>query len=115
MVLEPLVAQKGVELSAIFTEIAAKYVEIAPIVIVGLVAGFLSCIHNGKWTKKEFFKGVLLSCFLSMVTYGLLLAVDIPYLTRVSIAGLVGFLGFENSLDFIERVLTIIRTHKKQS
>lgn len=115
MVVEPQIAQKGTELSTIFTEMVAQYVEITPIIIVGLVAGLLSCIHNGKWTKKEFFKGVLLSCFLSMITYGLLLAVDIPYLTRVSIAGLVGFLGFENSLDFIERVLNIIRAHKKQS
>lgn len=110
---EPTIIQKGFELSIFFNTMLTNYIEITPIIIVGLTAGLLSCFHNNKWTKYEFFKGIITSCFLALVVYGLLAAIDIPYLTRVAVAGIIGFLGFENSLDFIERILGIIKQHKK--
>lgn len=108
----PLV-EKSFELSTFLNTMVVSYIEITPIIIVGLIAGLLNCFHNNRWSKYEFFKGILTSCFLALVVYGLLIAVDIPYLTRVSIAGIIGFLGFENSLDFIERVLNIVKNHRR--
>ncbi len=113
MSIEASLAEKNFELSSFLNAMLANYIEVTPIIVVGLVAGLLSCFHNNKWTRYEFFKGISTSCFLALVVYGLLIAVDIPYLTRVAIAGIVGFLGFENSLDFIERILGIIKNHKK--
>ena len=91
--------------SRCFLESLNPYLELLPIALVGLLAGFMSALDNSENIAKCFkiaLKRIVLSSFLCVVAYSILSATDLPYLARVGISACIGFLGMAMSQQMVD-------------
>lgn len=92
-----------------------QYLDLLPIMLVGLLAGFMSALDNSEDIKKCFkiaIKRIILSIFLCVVAYSILSATDLPYLARVGISACIGFLGIERAIAYAKEILSFKRGDK---
>lgn len=98
-----------------FLESLNPYLELLPIALVGLLAGFMSALDNSENIAKCFkiaLKRIVLSSFLCVVAYSILSATDLPYLARVGISACIGFLGIEKAISYAKEILNFKRGGK---
>lgn len=86
-----------------------SYLELLPIALVGLLAGFMGALDNSEDIRKCFkiaIKRIVLSSFLCVVAYSILSATDLPYLARVGISACIGFLGIEKAISYAKELIS---------
>lgn len=91
----------------------AEYLELIPITLVGLLAGFMGALDNKDCIKagiKEAIKRIVISSFLCIVTYSILSATDLPYLAKVGISACVGFLGLDKAIKLVKEIISLKRS-----
>lgn len=91
----------------------AEYLELIPIALVGLLAGFMGALDNKDCIKagiKEAIKRIVISSFLCIVTYSILSATDLPYLAKVGISACVGFLGLDKAIKLVKEIISLKRS-----
>lgn len=90
-------------------ELINPYLELLPIALVGLLAGFMSALDNSEDIRKCFkigIKRIILSSFLCVVAYSILSATDLPYLARVGISACIGFLGIDKAIEYAKELIS---------
>ena len=91
----------------------AEYLELIPIALVGLLAGFMGALDNKDCIKagiKEAIKRIVISSFLCIVTYSILSATDLPYLAKVGVSACVGFLGLDKAIKLVKEIVSLRRS-----
>ena len=91
----------------------AEYLELIPIALVGLLAGFMGALDNKDCIKagiKEAIKRIVISSFLCIVTYSILSATDLPYLAKVGVSACVGFLGLDKAIKLVKEIISLRRS-----
>lgn len=88
----------------------SSYLELIPIILVGLLAGFMGALDNKDDMKqglREGLKRVVISSFLCVVCYSILSATDLPYLAKVGVSACVGFLGLDKAVGLVKEFLSL--------
>ena len=91
------------------------YLELLPIILVGLLAGFMGALDNSEDIRKCFkiaLKRIVLSSFLCVVANAIRSGTDLLYLARVGISACIGFLGIEKAISYAKESLNFKRGGK---
>ena len=87
--------------------------ELIPISLVGIWAVFMGAWDNKDCIKaviKEAIKRIVISSFLCSVTYAILSATDLPYLSKVGVSACVGFLGLDKAIKLVKEIVSLRRS-----
>ncbi|MDA3967368.1 phage holin family protein [Helicobacter sp. WB40] len=91
-----------------------EYLELMPIMLVGLVSGFVGALDGvnkegvcNKEALKEGAKKMLVSTFVCVVAFSILSATELPYLAKVGISAVIGFLGFDRAISLVKELIAL--------
>ena len=91
-----------------------EYLELIPIMLVGLVSGFVGALDgvnkDGTNAKEAIMQGVkkmLTSSFICVVAFSILSATELPYLAKVGISAVIGFLGFDRAISLVRELIAL--------
>ncbi|TSA80118.1 hypothetical protein FNE76_07615 [Helicobacter mehlei] len=82
-----------------------EMLELIPIALVGLLAGGLNYFNNAEQSARNALVVVLTSSFLCICAFGILSATDLPYLAKVGVSAAIGYLGLDNALEVVKKIL----------
>ncbi|WP_223810235.1 phage holin family protein [Campylobacter sp. LR286c] len=93
------------------------YIELLPILVVGLICGLFKFINDEKKVEKcelkkndmyiNFLKVVSTSSMLCIIIYMILTAIDLSYLAKVGIASAFSFLGLDKAINLVRDILNL--------
>ncbi|WP_104759635.1 phage holin family protein [Helicobacter bizzozeronii] len=84
-----------------------EILELLPITLIGILAGGLNYFNNPTETIKHAIVVVLTSSFLCVCSFAMLSATDLPYLAQVGLSAVVGYLGIDNALEIVKKILNL--------
>lgn len=91
------------------------YTQLIPVCFVGLLVGLVNymqytpqdCDMNDKSGIKRTIKTILTSTFLTLLTYSILTATNLPYLACVGISAAVGYFGFDKAIEIVQKIIAL--------
>lgn len=91
------------------------YTQLLPVCFVGIFAGIISymqmekvdCDLNDKHNIKRTLKTIITGTFLTLLTYSILTATNLPYLACVGISAAVGYFGFDKAIELVQKIISL--------
>lgn len=97
-------------MDALLTQIE-NYIELIPVVFVGLFAGLISYLQseeeNQNKKMKYIFKVIITSSFLTLIVFSILTATNLPYLACVGISAGVGYFGIDKAIEVAQKLISL--------
>ena len=84
-----------------------QYVELLPILLIGLIAGALNYLSADSTGFKHAIKFACMSAFISSCVFALTSATELPYMARVGIAASVGYFGIDRAIEIVKNIFSI--------
>lgn len=88
-----------------------KYLELMPVMLMGLLSGVVSYFNDGsaesKVAYKHAIKSILTCAFLAILSYSILSATDLPYLAKVGISCAIGYFGIDKAIELVQKIIAL--------
>lgn len=91
------------------------YTQLLPVCFVGIFAGIVNylqvekteCALDDRHNIKATIKTIITSTFLTLLTYSILTATDLPYLACVGVSAAVGYFGFDKAIELVQKIIAL--------
>lgn len=91
------------------------YTQLLPVCFVGIFAGIVNylqvkrndCDLDDRYNIKATLKTVITSTFLTLLTYSILTATNLPYLACVGISATVGYFGLDKAIEIVQKIISL--------
>ena len=88
-----------------------KYLELMPVMLMGLLSGVVSYFNDGstesKVAYKHAIKSIVTCAFLAILAYSILSATDLPYLAKVGISCAIGYFGIDKAIELVQKIIAL--------
>ena len=84
-----------------------EFLELVPIGLIGILAGGLNYFNSPHETIRHALVVVITSAFLCICAFAMLSATDLAYLAKVGISAAVGYLGLDNAVEVVKKILSL--------
>lgn len=89
------------------TEFIREYIQLMPICAVGLLAGVIAYYSGENRDIRVAVRAIITSAFLTIITFSILSATDLPYLAKVGVSACIGYFGIDKAIELVQKILAL--------